>query len=62
MVEVVLTLVTALHDLVTLCGFCDAAVVLAEGQVSLRLDEDELRAGQQDAAKFEAAMIAALRR
>lgn len=57
-----LTLVTALHDLVTLCGFCDSAIVLAEGQVTLRLDRGELRQGQQDASRFEVGMIAALRR
>lgn len=57
-----LTLVTALHDLVTLCGFCDAAIVLADGQVTLRLNRAELRRGQQDASRFESKMIAALRR
>lgn len=57
-----LTLITALHDLVTLCGFCDAAIVLSDGQVTLRLNRGELRQGQRDASRFESAMIAALRR
>jgi ABC-type hemin transport system ATPase subunit len=33
-----LALVTALHDLTTLCGFCDSGMVLAKGRVSLTLD------------------------
>lgn len=56
-----LTLVTALHDLTTLCGFCDAGIVLTKGRISLRLDRAALRAGSTDAALFEAALVAALR-
>jgi len=56
-----LALVTALHDLTTLCGFCDSGIVLAKGRVSLTLDSDMLRAGREDAARFERDLVAALR-
>ena len=56
-----LALVTALHDLTTLCGFCDSGMVLAKGRVSLMLDTDMLRAGRHDAARFESELVAALR-
>ncbi|MCM0000738.1 MAG: ABC transporter ATP-binding protein [Erythrobacter sp.] len=61
MVKEGLTLITALHDLTTLCGFCDSGVVLAKGRVSLQLDEARLRAGWNDAAQFERELVAALR-
>ncbi|WP_073974720.1 ATP-binding cassette domain-containing protein [Erythrobacter donghaensis] len=61
MVKDGLTLVTALHDLTTLCGFCDSGMVLAKGRVSLQLDEARLRAGRNDAARFERELVAALR-
>ena len=56
-----LVLVTALHDLTTLCGFCDSGIVLAKGRVSLTLDTAMLRAGRDDAARFESDLVAALR-
>lgn len=56
-----LTLITALHDLTTLCGFCDSGIVLAKGRVSLQLDEARLRAGRNNAARFERELVAALR-
>lgn len=56
-----LALVTALHDLTTLCGFCDSGIVLAKGRVSLTLDTAMLRAGRDDAARFESELVAALR-
>lgn len=56
-----LALVTALHDLTTLCGFCDSGIVLAKGRVSLTLDTAMLRAGRHDAACFESELVAALR-
>jgi ABC-type multidrug transport system ATPase subunit len=56
-----LTLITALHDLTTLCGFCDSGIVLTKGRLSLQLDEPRLRAGQDDAARFERELVAALR-
>lgn len=56
-----LALVTALHDLTTLCGFCDSGIVMAKGRVNLRLDTAMLRAGRNDAARFESDLVAALR-
>lgn len=56
-----LALVTALHDLTTLCGFCDSGIVLAKGRVSLTLDTAMLRAGRDDAARFESDLVTALR-
>jgi ABC-type multidrug transport system ATPase subunit len=61
MVSEGLALVSALHDLTTLCGFCDSGIVLAKGRVSLTLDTAMLRAGRQDAARFESDLVAALR-
>lgn len=61
MVKEGLTLITALHDLTTLCGFCDSGIVMAKGRVSLQLDEPRLRAGRNDAARFERELVAALR-
>lgn len=60
-VEEGLALVTALHDLTTLCGFCDSGIVLAKGRVSLQLDAAMLRAGRDDAARFESDLVTALR-
>lgn len=56
------TLVTALHDLPTLCGFCDLGIVLTDGGKTLELPRDALRAGYGDLRRFEDDMIAALRR
>lgn len=61
MVKEGLTLITALHDLTTLCGFCDSGIVLTKGRLSLQLDELRLRAGRNDAARFERELVAALR-
>ena len=61
MVEDGLTLITALHDITTLCGFCHSGVVMAKGGISLQLDETTLRAGKTDAARFESEMVSALR-
>lgn len=61
MVNEGLTLITALHDLTTLCGFCDSGIVLAKGCVSLQLNEASLRSGRNDAARFERELVAALR-
>lgn len=44
MVSQGLALVTALHDLTTLCGICESGVVLGKGRVSLALDTAVLRA------------------
>ena len=56
-----LALITALHDLTTLCGFCDSGIVMAKGSVSLTLDTDMLRAGRNNAARFESDLVKALR-
>lgn len=56
-----MTLITALHDLATLCGFCDRGVVMTDGRASLRLSLEDLRGGQSDVIGFEQRMIAALR-
>lgn len=56
-----MTLITALHDLATLCGFCDEGVVMADGRATLCLSREDLRMGQRDVASFEIRMIAALR-
>lgn len=61
MVERGLTLITALHDLSTLCGSCSAGIVMAGGRVTLRLQSGELRAGHRDLRTFERDMILALR-
>lgn len=57
-----LTLVTALHDLATLCGSCDAGMIMADGRSALTLEKDELRQGQRNAHGFERQMINVLRR
>lgn len=56
-----LTLVTALHDLTTLCGFCDGGIVMARGRITLQLDQPALSAGRNDTARFERELVAALR-
>lgn len=61
MVDAGLTLVTALHDLTTLCSVCDAGAMMSEGQLTMMLGGDDLRQGVQSPAVFERRMIAALR-
>ncbi len=56
-----LTLVTALHDLATLSGACQAGALLAEGRVALELDAAALTRARTDPAAFEAKTIAHLR-
>ena len=56
-----LTLVTALHDLATLCGSCSSGMVMAKGRVSLTRGEERLRKGRSDASRFESELVAALR-
>ena len=55
------TLVTALHDLTTLAGSCDAGVLLAEGRVALAIDGDAIAAARADPLAFERVTIAHLR-
>jgi ABC-2 type transport system ATP-binding protein len=56
-----LALVTALHDMATLIGYCDCGLLLSGGRVALRLGSEELRAGAADFPAFEARVIAGLR-
>lgn len=56
-----LTLVTALHDLATLCSCCHEGAVMAKGRITLELDRATLQNGRVDIANFEQKMIAALR-
>jgi ABC-2 type transport system ATP-binding protein len=56
-----LTLCTALHETATLVGFCDAGLLLSEGQVGRRLAGSDLERGRRDFGAFEADMIAVLR-
>lgn len=55
------TLVTALHELTTVCGYCDEAIVLRGGEIGLKLSNAALREGQGDIRGFEERLIAALR-
>lgn len=61
MVDRGLTLITALHDLTTLAIACDMGVMLADGQVAMKLDEAMLRAGAKDPHAFERRTIDLLR-
>lgn len=56
-----LTLVTALHDLITLVAACDTGLMLAEGRTAMTLSADMLRAGAQDPQAFERQTINFLR-
>lgn len=56
-----MTLLTAFHDLSTLCAACDEGIIMADGRISLELDQSRLRAGARDIDAFEHEMIEALR-
>jgi ABC-type multidrug transport system ATPase subunit len=56
-----IALVTALHDMTTLIGYCDCGLLLSEGRVALRLGPEDIRAGAGDYPAFEARVIAGLR-
>jgi ABC-type multidrug transport system ATPase subunit len=56
-----LALLTALHDMATLIGYCDRGLLLSEGRVALRLGAEEIRAAAGDYPAFEAKVIAGLR-
>lgn len=55
------TLVTALHDLTTLAGSCDAGALLAEGRVAFAIDADAIAAARADPLAFERVTIEHLR-
>lgn len=54
-------LITALHDLTTLCSQCSRGIVMADGRIAMTLDTAALRVGASDLGAFEATMIDALR-
>jgi ABC-type multidrug transport system ATPase subunit len=56
-----LTLVTALHDMTSLVQHCGAGLLLSDGRIRRRLGPNEMAAGRQNYAAFEAEMIANLR-
>jgi ABC-type multidrug transport system ATPase subunit len=56
-----LTLITALHDLNTLTAACDRGLMLADGRVTMMLDEDVLQNAAQNPQAFERQMIDVLR-
>lgn len=55
------TLVTALHDMTTLSGFCDSGALMSEGQLRLTLNDAQLEKGRNDPLQFEHWMIDQLR-
>lgn len=56
-----LALLTALHDMATLIGYCDRGLILSEGRLAFRLAADEIRTAAGDYPAFEAKVIASLR-
>ena len=56
-----LTLVTALHEMATMVGYCHSGVLMREGRIGWRLSEAEMEAGRRDSPGFEAQMIRRLR-
>ena len=56
-----LTLVTALHDMTTLAGSCDAGLLLRDGRVAMTLDGGALRGGAADPLGFERTIVERLR-
>jgi ABC-type multidrug transport system ATPase subunit len=56
-----LTLVTALHEMATLIGYCVCGLLLSEGRVGLALGPQDILNGARDYAAFEAGIIASLR-
>ncbi len=56
-----LTLITALHDMMTFIAACDAGVLLGNGRVSLLLGGKDLAEGRADPVRFERHLIDVLR-
>ena len=56
-----LTLITALHDFGTLTLYCQRGLLLADGRLSLDLDEAALAAGRADPADFDRRIVEHLR-
>jgi ABC-type multidrug transport system ATPase subunit len=55
-----LTLVTALHDMLTLIA-CDSGILLGQGRVVARLESSDIIQGRQDPFAFETRIIGMLR-
>ena len=55
------TLLTALHDIATLTGYCNRGLLMSDGRIAMEIEEAGLRAGLADPIGFEAAMVARLR-
>lgn len=55
-----LTLITALHDMITLTA-CDEGLLLGNGKVASRLASSDILEGRKDPFEFEARMIVTLR-
>ena len=56
-----MTIVTALHDVATLTGYCSRGLLLSAGRIALALEGDALAAGRADPAAFETMVVAKLR-
>jgi len=56
-----LTLISALHDVSTLIGYCHCGLLLADGAIALTMDEADLRAGLAEPVRFEARVVDRLR-
>ncbi len=61
MVDKGLTLITALHDMMTLMAVCDAGALIGSGRVALELAPDDLRTWRRDPLRFERELISLLR-
>ena len=56
-----LLLITALHDVSTLVGYCTRGLLLADGGLALAMEEAELAAGRSDPTGFEHRIVGHLR-
>ena len=62
LVEDGLTLVTALHDLLTLTSSCNRGILLRDGRLALTIDGEEMKEAARDPLVFERSTIEYLRR
>jgi ABC-2 type transport system ATP-binding protein len=56
-----LTIITALHDVSTLTGYCSRGILMSGGRIALALEADALEAGKASPGAFEAMVVARLR-
>ena len=61
LVEQGLMLLTALHDVSTLVGYCTRGLLLADGGLALAMEGPELAAGRRDPLRFEHMIVGHLR-